>query len=32
MVKEDLIVQDGQIIENLSNGLFSVMLQNEEKK
>lgn len=31
MVKEDHIIQDGEIIKNLSNGFFSVMLQNRHK-
>lgn len=31
MVKEEHIVQDGEIIENLSNGFFSVLLQNGHK-
>lgn len=31
MVKEDHIIQDGEILENLSNGFFSVVLQNGHK-
>lgn len=30
-VREDCIIQDGEILENLSNGFFSVELQNGHK-